>query len=282
MAAEEKRGKRAKVWVVRPPDGTRWLRKEALASRPFELAIEVSTLRLARAAGLSAPESSCCQWTAEGVEHRGTLIRSFITDPGEELAEGAEVLKGHFPEYDPEAHWTHTPQRVLAALAAASAGEAQLLRDFARLMVFDAWIGNGDRHPGNWGVLRHPNRGPRLAPIYDTAACLGAELTAGHPLVRKGGPAKDRVSDYITKCPSGFGVNDAKAGLVEVVQELRSWAEWRRSVGELIPILQDLCSPGGEVERYFRAIPAEWLTTERAELAIHLLGERCRWLAEMT
>jgi len=51
---------------------------------------------------------------------------------------------------------------------------------FAGYLMFDAWIGNQDRHHENWGVLFQPasgGSGPELAPSYDHAACLGQTLT---------------------------------------------------------------------------------------------------------
>lgn len=43
--------------------------------------------------------------------------------------------------------------------------------DFAKMLVYDAIIGNNDRHFYNWGVLKHLKSGhqPRFSPIYDTA-----------------------------------------------------------------------------------------------------------------
>ncbi len=49
-----------------------------------------------------------------------------------------------------------------------------LFEDFIKLLVFDAIIGNNDRHFYNWGIIKylrsaHP---PSFAPIYDTARAL--------------------------------------------------------------------------------------------------------------
>lgn len=52
----ENRGLRPKAWLG-APDGSTWLRKEPRDSRPFELAIEATAARLARACGLEAPST---------------------------------------------------------------------------------------------------------------------------------------------------------------------------------------------------------------------------------
>lgn len=43
-----------------------------------------------------------------------------------------------------------------------------------RMLVFDAYVGNNDRHFYNWGVIRNitERECPRFAPIYDTARGL--------------------------------------------------------------------------------------------------------------
>jgi len=50
----------------------------------------------------------------------------------------------------------------------------EILRDFVRMIAFDALVGNQDRHLYNWGVIsdaRGPSV-PRFSPIYDTARGL--------------------------------------------------------------------------------------------------------------
>lgn len=49
-----------------------------------------------------------------------------------------------------------------------------LLEQFMRMLVFDAYVGNNDRHFYNWGVIRNitEREYPRFSPIYDTARGL--------------------------------------------------------------------------------------------------------------
>ncbi len=50
----------------------------------------------------------------------------------------------------------------------------RLLLEFVRMLIFDALVGNNDRHFYNWAIIRSVRkRGePRFAPIYDTARGL--------------------------------------------------------------------------------------------------------------
>jgi hypothetical protein len=52
---------------------------------------------------------------------------------------------------------------------------------FVGYLLLDGLVGNTDRHQQNWAVLQRqaPDLGPRLilAPLFDTASCLGRELS---------------------------------------------------------------------------------------------------------
>jgi hypothetical protein len=49
-----------------------------------------------------------------------------------------------------------------------------ILKDFVKMLVFDALTGNNDRHFYNWGVIKHieNKKKPTFAPIYDSARGL--------------------------------------------------------------------------------------------------------------
>ena len=50
----------------------------------------------------------------------------------------------------------------------------QLITGFVKLLVFDAIVGNNDRHFYNWGVVKNIEiaKSPYFAPIFDTARGL--------------------------------------------------------------------------------------------------------------
>lgn len=53
----------------------------------------------------------------------------------------------------------------------------QLNTFFWKMFVIDAFIGNFDRHNGNWGViLDNVNKIADIAPIYDCGSCLFSEM----------------------------------------------------------------------------------------------------------
>ncbi|GAA3106051.1 hypothetical protein GCM10010520_58500 [Rhizobium viscosum] len=70
----------------------------------------------------------------------------------------------------------HTVSRVLEALKSTDDPELSV-RTFSGYLMLDAWIGNGDRHNENWGLVRNPERRTvSLAPTFDHASSLGREL----------------------------------------------------------------------------------------------------------
>lgn len=67
---------------------------------------------------------------------------------------------------------------ILKAIEEQSLVESQKLKDFFwDMFVADAFLGNFDRHNGNWGVLiDEQNQCADIAPIYDCGSCLYPQL----------------------------------------------------------------------------------------------------------
>jgi hypothetical protein len=276
--SQESRGRRPKWWVENPADGTLWLRKEHRESRPFEPAIEVLALRLARASGLPAPRSFPCVWVDGQARKRGVVIETFAPPP-KTLSVGSEILGGHDPDYDRRDHGMHTLDRVMKALRhRETLSGTNLVEPFTEVLVFDAWVGNGDRHQENWGIIRLPNGSESLTPIFDPAACLGAELQSGHDLLpgigRGGQSYKVRLDGYIGRCTSGFGPGRKLLRHDALVVLLKSSKEWRRALARWVPAFRLLLR--SELRCFLRTIPEDWLPQERRVLAWRLLCRRLR------
>lgn len=283
--APESRGpRRPKLWV-KDRDGTIWLRKSPPppdptrphTARRCEPAIEVLALELARRVEVPTSFARPATW---GSDQRGVVSERFHASD-EEHHPGAELLG--LPEESassPEAKQRRdagrasaTLDRVLEKLTELGRSySADLLRPFARMLVVDAWLGNGDRHSGNWALVTG-SRGARLAPMYDPAACLGVELTDDRPELLD--PSEERIKRYVERCPTGFGggVTDGRTGIpmVELVEKLARWPIWQDAVSELKPQLEAVTR---EAEGIIDAIPDEWLSPGRKRFAAIVLGRR--------
>jgi hypothetical protein len=110
------------------------------------------------------------------------LSRYFLTDH-EQLVHGAQVFSGYLEdeemveqiEREQMSRDLFTFQFVEASFRHQFPEYASsLLNSFVKLLVFDAIIGNNDRHFYNWGIITDITGKipPRFSPIYDTARGL--------------------------------------------------------------------------------------------------------------
>lgn len=111
------------------------------------------------------------------------LSKYFLDVEKETLAHGAEIFAGYledqaFVERVEEANLSReifTLQFVELAVAKAFPNEKEeIMGDLVKLLLFDAMVGNNDRHYYNWAVIQpfDKQKKARLSPIYDTARGL--------------------------------------------------------------------------------------------------------------
>jgi len=118
---------------------------------------------------------------------RGVVSRDMVAQCGaEELIPGNSLLVEADPGYPSGEFYHvahHTIERIFAVLETRSVGlppgrelgpeVADACDLFVGYLLFDAWIGNTDRHHENWAALKFAGGRYALAPSYDHAASLG-------------------------------------------------------------------------------------------------------------
>lgn len=78
------------------------------------------------------------------------------------------------PDYDADRNLGYNFQLIESILQ-----EFNLVKEFLYIVVFDALVGNGDRHQDNWGITRHEKRNDMtISPLYDNSASLCREKGA--------------------------------------------------------------------------------------------------------
>ena len=175
----EQLGSKPKFWVSLA--NGRWLFKVARPSTGEDWAEKVAA-ELAKLLGVEAAEVELATY----VERRGCISKNFITrEAGEALIHGNEVLAVHVEHYDKTKiakQSDHTVDNIIAAVSRLFPHglDPSILKQLAEYMVFDALIGNTDRHHENWGMRfrleANSDAFPlTVAPSYDHASSLGRE-----------------------------------------------------------------------------------------------------------
>lgn len=147
--------------------------------------------------------------------NRGVVSPKFLQAEGEILINGNELLIPLVPNYDTFATYgasQHTIDVVLQAIGnelinlplrwTAPSRIKTAVDVFVGYLLLDAWIGNGDRHHENWGVIRKKMVSAAtetiyLAPTYDHASSLGRDLSDDKRQKRS-------VEAYANNCSSAF------------------------------------------------------------------------------
>ena len=91
----------------------------------------------------------------------------------------------------------------------------EVLTRFWQMFVVDAWIGNFDRHNGNWGFLVNEQTGEtKLAPVFDCGSCLLPQ--ADEHIMRKCLQNDDEMNARIYSFPSSMiKIDGRKIGYYE-------------------------------------------------------------------
>lgn len=266
---EESRGRRDKHWLA-DPDGNVWLGKmprgwQAATGRFSEPIIEAFTLHLASLLGLPVAEGRIARLVFEGGDSIGFISRRF-TDESNDLIDGALMAAVFDEDYKkaylrqqqallvartaPEAEKIAAEKlanaaekdvRVMSTLTRAleAAERWSVLEEFFAQLVFDAWVGNADRHAANWGIIIAGPKTPdiRLAPMFDTAGCLATEVSLDAEAARLGD-----VDSYIARCNSGFGDGVSKTNTLmsDVITQLKGHPCWGSVGTVLVEKIRDL------------------------------------------
>lgn len=203
-AEEEPLGTKPKQWL-RNPSGELWLWKESIVHhdarhgsfRKGDDWSEVMAGRVGRTLGLTVAD---VELATRGPRF-GVISRKVSDDKSETLVHGNELLyEIGVRSTDPHDRTGYTVEAVARALAAAGppapSDELGTAFDwFAGYLVFDALIGNTDRHQDNWATIRGP-AGERLSPSFDHASCLGFQISDKERLERLDGQGNRTVAGY--------------------------------------------------------------------------------------
>lgn len=160
-----------------------------------------------------------------------------------------------------------------------------LVDQLVKMIVFDAIVGNNDRHFYNWGVITDVRKSesarPIFSPIYDSARGLlwnwsDERVKKSLKNLEKG---NKNVENYIEKASPRISIEGNSEvnhfGLIKYV-----FKKYNNSRGTIL----DLISLKNEdaVVRMYNAEFKQHFIRERNELILHILRERFKRLREIT
>ncbi len=207
VASEETLGSKVKLWLRRPRiDADRedelWLWKALTRVTAGDDWAEKVAEQLAGLLGLPHPRVELA--SRDGL--RGIISQDFRRGrssfvPGNELL---WLVDPNYPKGKTRKVAEHTVERVLDRVRTLTLWppidlvERTAVWAFVGYLMFDAWIGNQDRHHENWGAVVWEPRAdpigplrdllpPLLAPSFDHAASLGQYETDGKRTLRLSG-----------------------------------------------------------------------------------------------
>lgn len=166
----------------------------------------------------------------------------------------------------------HTVSRVLAALALYLRPNYQeAWFTFVGYLLFDAWIGNTDRHHENWGLIIDRDRRLTLAPTFDHASSLGRELTDQIRAERLN--TKDRrfaVEAFAERARSALFADEGDAKPLTPLDAFALAARSHREAG--FHWLRALSSvTDAQINAIFQRFPRSFMSMEAHDFALKLL-----------
>lgn len=187
-------GKRIKKVVIHPETFDLYYFKEPKEKYPWEFWNEIIAYEIGKKLGFNVLKYEPA--ILEGLG--GCLSKSMTEDFTQELIHGQQLLLRIYPEFETKKGTDHTFQLVESFFKSLEEEENKLIiNNFIEMLVFDAIIGNRDRHQQNWAIIREIKiqsrtkkyfsfkkqinlpiitRTVRFSPLFDNGNCLAYNI----------------------------------------------------------------------------------------------------------
>lgn len=155
--------------------GKRYLFKRSKRSYPDQFWGEVVAYRIGCLMGISVPPAFVAWNSRTGL--CAALIEWFYMDNLETFIMAGDFLLKVRPDFDREKGKMHNMKDIevlMRAFANTKLFQSNWHQWWVDALLFDALIGNTDRHQDNWGIV-FSSDGFRLCPLFDNGTSLGHE-----------------------------------------------------------------------------------------------------------
>lgn len=162
----------------------RYLFKRSEKRYPDQFWGEVIAYRVGCLLGLSVPPAFVAYNSNSG--YCASLIEWFYNDGSELFILAGDFLQKIQPDFDRKRgaqHNLQTNSKLMKALSLNKFLETDWRQWWVDALLFDALIGNTDRHQDNWGLIFYTSATEskcRLSPLFDNGTSLGHERFPSH------------------------------------------------------------------------------------------------------
>ncbi len=292
----EPMGSKENDWFLRP-DSQLWLYKQRREGTGEDWA-EKCASHLCDYLGLPHAVVELAGWRVT----QGIATLNFVPK-GADLVHGNEKLAVLDPGYPGHGSGTrrflrtpqHTIRRVFEALSVdpvdpppgwnPPSGIRSGADVFVGYLLLDAWIGNTDRHHGNWGFLSIPEEGSSrlcLAPTFDHASSLGRNESDEKRAMRL--TKKDQgfsVHAYaVEKCRSALYDSEGDRKPLTTIDAFGRGANIVPAAA-LVWLAQLAAISEGDIRELFGRIPPERISAPAADFAMSMLAVTANALKEL-
>ena len=179
---------------------------------------EYLTCHIIKSMGLKVQDTIIGNYKINDIQKTVVACRDFTTG-GKVLKQFAE-LKNSQIESSKNGYGTELEEIIQTIDSQQIYDNAELKNFFWDMFITDAFVGNFDRHNGNWGFLINENlKNVEIAPIYDCASCLYPQLTDKRieEIINDEDEMNARVFIFPT---SAIKINDKKINYFEYISSL--------------------------------------------------------------
>ncbi|MEN0661055.1 HipA domain-containing protein [Caldifermentibacillus hisashii] len=258
-------GTRTKYWIIDPKYSQHYMFKIPRENTGEAWAEKVAA-ELGKLFGLSMMDVQlACRKNVIGI------IAKNFTVSTEEFFEGGDLISAIVEDFDRYKLDNYTFENITQALT-----DFGLDDQFVIIPIFDALIGNQDRHCDNWGIIVSKSGSYRLAPIYDNGTSLGFQLKEER--IKLMFKDKNMFKAYNNRSYSLIGIGDKKKPkYTELIPVIRS--RYPSKIKKIANYISGLNN--GMIIKILNIIPDSIMSDIYKEWVLKLLLYRRDWLIKI-